>query len=409
MNKASTKKHTKPELPSWPIWGKEETESVLGVLRSGRWWAGAPAAHAGENVWEFQKEFAAFQESKHCVAISNGTAAIEIALTGLGIGLGDEVIIPDYTFVASASAVIAVNAIPIFCDIDPETFVMDVPKVETLISERTRAVVAVHLGGNPVDMELLCNIAAKHRLAVVEDCAHAAGSRFRSRRVGNWGDAGTFSFQASKILTAGEGGAIVCNDEQLVRQMYSLSDCGRHTGAYFYEHYRHGSNYRMSEFNAAVLRAQLKRFPEQHRIRNANARYLAERLNAVPGIRVMKPTPGTEEIGYYVYPFLFDPAEFSGITNEEFRRGLDKAGIPTVDCYPPLHRLICFRERNLRKGIDYSRANWGGRLSDDSRFPVVSDVYARSIQLPHELLLADQQYLDRVSSAIEELRIEKKP
>jgi len=327
---------------------------------------------------------------------------------GLGAGLGDEVIVPDYTFVASASAVIAVNAVPIFCDIDPETFVMDVPKLEPLISERTRAIIAVHLGGNPVDMELLCSIAAKHRLAVVEDCAHAHGSRYKGRRVGNWGDAGTFSFQASKIITAGEGGVIVCNDDELAKRIYSLSDCGRHIGEYFYEHYGYGGNCRMSEFNAAVLRTQLRRFPEQHRIRNENARYLADKLNAVRGIRVMKPTVGTEEIGYYVYPFLFEPSEFSGITKEEFRHRLVKAGIPTVDCYPPLHRLICFREKNLRKGIDYSRANWGGRLSEDSLFPVVVDVYSRSIELPHEVLLADPKHLDYVASVIRNLQLEEK-
>ena len=122
----------------------------------------------------------------------------------------------------------------------------------------------------------------------------------------------------------------------------------------------------------------------------------------------MKPTVGTEEIGYYVYPFLFEPSEFSGITKEEFRHRLVKAGIPTVDCYPPLHRLICFREKNLRKGIDYSRANWGGRLSEDSLFPVVVDVYSRSIELPHEVLLADPKHLDYVASVIRNLQLEEK-
>lgn len=400
MSKAPSGKENRPEFPGWPVWNEEDVESVSRVVRSGQWWAGAPGAHAGENVWAFQQEFAAFQESRHCIAVANGTAAIEVALTALGVGLGDEVIVPDYTFVASASAVIAANAVPILCDIDPRTFVLDVSRLETLISDRTRGIVAVHLGGNPVDMEHLCGVAEKHGLAVVEDCSHAQGSRFRGKRVGNWGDAGTFSFQASKILTSGEGGAIVCNDDELARQLYSISDCGRHAGEYFYEHFQHGGNYRMSELNAAVLRAQLRRFPEQHRLRNANARHLTGKLNAIGGIRVMEPTPGTEELGYYVYPFQFDPAEFSGITREEFRSRLTAAGIPTVDCYPPLHRLICFRQRNMRKGVDYSRANWGGPLSEDSRFPVVSDVYSRSIELPHEVLLAQKRQLDYIASVI---------
>jgi dTDP-4-amino-4,6-dideoxygalactose transaminase len=406
MRGAPAEKKGKAKFPDWPIWSRDDLDCVEGVIRSGNWWAGAPSAHAGKNVWAFQKEFASFQESKHCLAVCNGTVAIEVALMGLGIGLGDEVIVSDYTFVASASAVIATNAVPIFCDIDPETFVMDVDKLENLISERTRAIVAVHLGGNPVDMERLCSIAAKHDLSIVEDCAHAHGSRFKGRRVGNWGDAGTFSFQASKIMTAGEGGAIVCNDDELAKRIYSLSDCGRHIGDYFYEHYEYGSNYRMSELQAAVLRIQLKRFPEQHRIRNENARYLTRKLNNIRGIQVMKPTAGTEELGYYVYPFVFDPDEFSGITKEEFSRRLKSAGIPTVDCYPPLHRLICFREQSLRKGIDYSRANWGRQASGDSSFPVVVDVYTRSIQLPQEVLLGETRHLDHIASVIQEIQSE---
>jgi dTDP-4-amino-4,6-dideoxygalactose transaminase len=255
-------------------------------------------------------------------------------------------------------------------------------------------------------MDRLCSIAAKHNLSIVEDCAHAHGSRFKGRRVGNWGNAGTFSFQASKIITAGEGGAIVCNDDELAKRMYGLSDCGRHIGDYFYEHYEYGSSYRLSEFHAAVLRMQLKRFPEQHRIRNENARYLTRKLNNIRGIQVMKPTAGTEQLGYYVYPFVFDPDEFSGITKEEFSRRLKSAGIPTFDCYPPLHRLICFREQNLRKGIDYSHANWGPQASADSSFPVVVDVYRRSIQLPHEVLLGEKRHLDSIVSAIQKIQSE---
>ena len=222
-----------PTFHQWPVWDKEEIESVGGVLTSGNWWCGAPEDQAGKNVWSFQKEFAAFQESKHCIAVSNGTVALEAVMLALDIGLGDEVIVSDYTFVASASAVIATNAVPIFCDIDPETLVMDVERAASLITPRTRAIIAVHLGGNPVDMEGVCTLASDHGLKIIEDCAHAQGSRYRGKRVGNWGDAGTFSFQASKVLTAGEGGAIICNDDDLADRIYSVTDCGRRKGDYF--------------------------------------------------------------------------------------------------------------------------------------------------------------------------------
>jgi dTDP-4-amino-4,6-dideoxygalactose transaminase len=392
-----------PDFPGWPLWDNEDRQALTEVVESGRWWCGAPEERVGPNVWEFEKEFASFQESKHCIAVSNGTVAIETALLALGVGMGDEVIVSDYTFVASASAIVAVNAVPIFCDIDPRTLVMDVGAFEKLIGPRTKAVVAVHLAGNPVDMDRLIDIASAHGLRVVEDCAHAQGSRLHGRRVGNWGHAGTFSFQASKVLTAGEGGAIVCNDGDLAEKMYAVSDCGRKSGDYFYTHHTYGSNYRLPELSAGLLRSQLKKFPAQHALRNENARYLTEHLNAVDGINVMNPTHGTDELGYYIYPFLFDPTRFGGIDKGVFEKRLHESGIPTDDCYPPLHRLGCFKNVRLRKGIDYSLANWGEEKSDDRYFPVVCAVYDRSIQLPHQLLLAEREKLDAIVNRVEEL------
>ncbi|MHA1273566.1 MAG: DegT/DnrJ/EryC1/StrS family aminotransferase [Promethearchaeota archaeon] len=396
----------KKNFQTWPIYDEEEIKALENVIRSGQWWIGAPAVHKGENVWKFQEEFAKFQEAKYCVACINGTVAIELALMALGVGLGDEVIVSDYTFVASASAVIATNAVPIFCDIDPETLVMNVNKVEELITERTKAIIPVHLGGNPVEMDKLMEIAEKYDLKVVEDCAHAHGSRYKGKRVGNWGDAGTFSFQASKVLTAGEGGAIICNNEELADLIYSIGDCGRDKGDYFYAHHRYGTNYRMTEYQGAVLRAQLKKFPKQHELRNKNAKYFSEKLNAIDGIRVMKPTPGTQELGWYVFPIVFEPDKFNGLTKEEFYKKLNDNGIPTDDCYPPLHTLGCFKNINLKKGIDYSNANWGGEKSNDKNFPVVSDIYSRSVEFPQEMLLSEKEKLDWVVEFINSIKHE---
>jgi dTDP-4-amino-4,6-dideoxygalactose transaminase len=399
----SFKQDAKKQFPEWPVYDNLEIEALANVIKSGKWWAGAPGVHQGENVWRFQEEFAEFQGAKHCIAVFNGTVAIEVPLLALGIGLGDEVIVSDYTFVASASAVVATNAVPVFCDINPETFVMDVNKVEELITERTKAIVPVHLGGNPVEMDKLMEIANQHDLMVVEDCAHAHGSKYKGKYVGNWGNAGTFSYQASKVLTAGEGGAIITNDDELADLIYSISDCGRKKGEYFYSHYIYGTNYRMSEYQAAILLEQIKRFPAQHKLRNINAQYFMEKLNAIDGIRVMKPTPGTEELGYYVYPLVFEPAKFRGITKLEFKKKLNRNGIPTDDCYPPLHGLDCFKNIELRKGIDYSNANWGSEKSNDKNFPIVSDIYSRSIEFPHEMLLASKDKLDFVVEFIKSL------
>jgi dTDP-4-amino-4,6-dideoxygalactose transaminase len=389
----------KPAFARWPVWGEAELEAVRHVVESGQWWCGAPEDRAGDQVWAFQDEFAAFQEARHCIAVSNGTVALEAVLAAFGVGLGDEVIISDYTFFATASSVLATGAVPVFCDIDPETLVMDVDRVSDLITSRTRAVIAVHLGGNPVEMDRLCTLAAEHGLKVLEDCAHAHGSRYRGKRVGTWGDAGTFSFQASKVLTAGEGGAIICNDGELADRIYSITDCGRKRGDYFYAHHEYGSNFRMPELSAALLRVQLGKFPEQHGLRNDNARYLADRLNGITGISVMKPTPGTDEIGYYLFPFLFEHDRFEGIGKEGFVKKLHEAGIPTDDCYPPLHTLSCFIEGRLRNGIDYGGFVWG----EDKDFPVVSDVFGRSVQLPHQVLLSVRKQLDYIADTVEGL------
>ncbi|TXT56374.1 MAG: Glutamine--scyllo-inositol transaminase [Promethearchaeota archaeon] len=400
----SFEQEAKENFPDWPIYDEDEINVLKKVIQSKKWWAGSPGVHQGENVWAFQDEFSNLQEAEYCIAVFNGTVAIESALLALGIGLGDEVIVSDYTFVASASAVVATNAVPIFCDIDPNTLVMNVNLIEDLITERTKAIIPVHLAGNPVDMEKLMDIARKYNLKVIEDSSHAQGSRYKGKRLGNWGDAGTFSFQASKVLTAGEGGAIITNDESLADLIYSISDCGRVKNEYFYKHVRYGTNYRMSEFQAAVLRAQMKKFPEQHKLRNKNAKYLMQKLNSIEGIQVMLPTPGTEELGWYIYPIIFEPQEFGGISKQQFYKKLNENGIPTDDCYPPLHSLSCFKEVNLRPGIDYSNANWGGEKSDDTNFPVVSDIYSRSIEFPHEILLASEEKLDSIVEFISSLK-----
>jgi dTDP-4-amino-4,6-dideoxygalactose transaminase len=400
----SFKQEARKFYPKWPIYDEKEINALAEVIKSGEWWCGAPGAHQGNNVWAFQEEFAQLQGSEYCVAVCNGTVAIEASLMALDVGLGDEVIVSDYTFVASASAVIATNAVPIFCDINPDTLVMDVDKVEELVTERTKAIIPVHLGGNPVDMDHLMGIASNYHLNVVEDCAHAHGSVFKGKKVGNWGDAGTFSFQASKVITSGEGGAIICNNSELADKIYSYIDCGRKKNEYFYKHLSYGTNYRMTECQAAVLRIQMQKFSKQHKLRNQNAEYLMTELNKISGIRTMKPTPGTTNLGWYVFPLVFDPMEFGDLTKSKFYNILNDSGIPTDDCYPPLHSLGCFKNINLKKGIDYSKANWGGERSDDKHFPIVSDVYSRSIEFPQEMLLAPREKLNKVIEFIKSLK-----
>ncbi|TFG19826.1 MAG: DegT/DnrJ/EryC1/StrS family aminotransferase [Promethearchaeota archaeon] len=391
-------------IPHWPQWDKEDVNIVKEVLESGKWWAGSPTGHSGENFWLFQKEFADFCEVRHAFAVTNGTHALEIALLVLDIGMGDEVIVPDMTFFASASSVISTNAVPIFAEIREDTFNIDENKIESLITERTKAIIVVHLGGMPAEMDVICEIAKKHNLGVIEDCAHSHGSRYKGKRLGTWGDIGTFSFQASKVLTSGEGGAVITNDDELAEKIYSIIDCGRKEGKHSYDHYNYGSNYRLSELNAALLRSQLKKFPVQHIKRNENARYLLQKLNEIDGIACQKRDEAVQECANYVFPFKFNPEKFGEMSVTEFYTYLNSMGIPSDDSYPPLHGLKCFKQMYLRKGIDYSNANWGGIKSNNNNFPVTSLVSSQLVELPQEVLLADKTLMDYIVKVIRELR-----
>ncbi len=392
------------EFQKWPIWDKEDVDAVKKVVESGKWWCGAPEDHAGEEVWKFNEEFAEFQEVKHAWACTNGTHALEIALRALDIGKGDEVIVSDWTFYATGSSVASIGAVPIFCDIHPETFLMDPTNLEGLITDRTKAIIPVHLGGMPCEMDTIMKIAEKHGLSVIEDCAHAHGSKYKGKTVGTWGDCGTFSFQASKVLTAGEGGAIVTEDDDLSLKIYQVLDSGRLPGEWFYDHFVYGSDYRLGELNAALLRTQLKKYPEQLKMRNKQAKYLNEKLAELEGIRPQKRSEGVESCGQYVYPVYFEEAEFGGIEYGKMYEELEKAGIPTDATYPPLHTLDCFRDVKLLPNVDYSNANWGGKKSSPENFPVIEDVHKHSFELDQTVFLSEKKALDYIVEVLEKIK-----
>ncbi|MGZ9234620.1 MAG: DegT/DnrJ/EryC1/StrS family aminotransferase, partial [Anaerolineales bacterium] len=191
-------------FPAWPQYDQNEEKALMEVLHSGVWWR-----TPGTKTLQFEQDFAKYHQVDYGVACTNGTAAIEIAMAAIGVGLGDEVIVPDFTFVATASAVLSVGALPVMVDVDPDTFNINSDLVEKAITPRTKAIICVHVGGMPCDMDRLQEIAKKHNILLVEDCAHAHGSEWKGQKVGSMGACGTFSFQASKLMTAGEGGIIV--------------------------------------------------------------------------------------------------------------------------------------------------------------------------------------------------------
>jgi dTDP-4-amino-4,6-dideoxygalactose transaminase len=385
------------DYPSWPVWDDGERSRLLGVLDAGGWWQGNGTVAA-----TFARNFAEFQGARFGMAMTNGTHTIEAALVACDVGEGDEVIVPGMTFVASASAVLAVNAAPVLVDVDPESLCIDVAAAEAAITERTKAIVAVHVAGCAADLDALTDLCRRRGLRLIEDCAHAHGTTWRGRGVGSWGDAGSFSMQRSKLMTAGEGGVLICNDEAIRDAAWAYADCGRVAGEWFYHHATVGTNLRMTEWQGAVLQAQLERFPEQNRTRNDNAVALNAALAEIPGIRPQRRDPRMESQGNYCFVFHYDAREFAGLPLREFERALGAEGIPMGVSYPSLSDLSVFRDerfgprlRSSAPAIDYRHLH----------LPNAEAAAASTVWLQHRLLLAGREDVLDVARAVEKLRV----
>ena len=313
---------------SWPIWDEREEKALLETLHSGIWWRGGRKGPATTQVARFEDEFAAFQGAKHCVAVTNGTQAIECALKALGVGPGDQVLVPALTFVASGTAIALVGATPVFVDVDPETYNIDPDAMEAAATPATKAAVVVHNGGYPADMDRIMDLAQRRGLKIVEDSAHAHASQWRGKGAGCIGDFGTFSFQMGKTLTAGEGGAVLTNDDTLAVLAGSYHQIGRMPGRPFYEFHRLASNLRMTEWQGAILRPQLQRLQEQTETRERNIRYLAEGLREIPGLDPIDRDPRVTRWGFYYWNFHYRRDQFDDVPRDTFIQAAAAEGVP---------------------------------------------------------------------------------
>jgi dTDP-4-amino-4,6-dideoxygalactose transaminase len=391
------KTKSKP-FPLWPQFDDKERRALNEVLESRVWWR-----TPGTKTLEFEKDFARFHGARHGVAVTNGTAALEVAIAALGIGQGDEVILPNFTFVATASAVLFANALPVLVDVDPETYCIDTNLAEAAITPRTKAIIAVHMGGHPADLDGLKEICQRHKLALVEDSSHAHASEWRGQRIGTFGVAGTFSFQSSKLMTAGEGGIIISNDDNFERQARSVHDCGRMPGEWFYSHYIYGSNYRLSEWQGAVLSAQLSRLDEQTRLRHQNARVLDRELKKIPGLTPQKLDERCTRNGQYAYIFHVDKKHFAGISTERFIEAMNAEGIPNQASYPPLHELHMFRNGEYRKCLAGTQAKEEHAFLKHS-FPNTQRAAWETVWIPQFALLGDEQDIHEIVSAFQKIQ-----
>lgn len=341
---------TRP-FTSWPIFGKEEEKRLLRVLRSGKW-----GRLHGQEVATFEKRFAEMHDCKHAIAVCNGTVSLRIALLAAGIEADDEVIIPPYTFVSTATAVIEANAIPVFADIDLETFNLDPAAVRRAITPCTRAIIPVHFAGQIADMRALKKIAREHNLIIIEDAAHAHGARFQNHPAGSLGHFGSFSFQSSKNLTSGEGGIITTDSDTFAEACRSIHSCGRVEGGLWYEHHCIAGNYRLTEFQGAVLNAQLNRLEKQTKARDQNGQCLAARLSDIPGLYPQKRLPQITRHSYHLFMMRLDPAKF-GAPRSAVLKALQAEGIPCSAGYGyPLPQQPLFKNKAFGPYLPKSRA-----------------------------------------------------
>ncbi|MGV8095449.1 MAG: DegT/DnrJ/EryC1/StrS family aminotransferase [Mangrovibacterium sp.] len=391
--------------PEWPVWNSEtDEELVLKVLRSGVW------SRAGM-VTQFEKKWAETIGAKRCLAVVNGTNALIAALVNLGIGGGDEVLVPPYTFIATVIAILQTGAMPVFVDIDPETFQIDADKIEAKITPRTKAILPVHIYGLPADMIRIMEIAGKHDLVVVEDACQAWLAEIDHKKVGTFGNAGCFSFQNSKNLPIGEGGAIVSDNEAFMDRCYSYHNYGNPYGAMIGELSSGtviaGTKLRMAEYQAAIGLAQLKRLEEQTAKRTENAEYLKSQIKGIPGILPYKLNPKVTRAAFHIFPIRYKKEEFKGLPRDRFLKALQAEGIPCHAGYRPLNKMPyledAFNTKNFKLMYPKEMLHYG-KYMERNQCPATDQLCEETVLFGQNMLLTGKSDMDDIASAIEKVK-----
>ncbi|MCM4167434.1 L-glutamine:2-deoxy-scyllo-inosose aminotransferase [Arenibacter antarcticus] len=404
---------TKNPWPKWPVWGQEEEVALIEVLHSGVW------SYNGPKETEFNRLFAEYTGVKHAICTVNGTITLQIALEALGIGVGDEVIVPGLTWQATAATVIDVNATPILVDVSEDTWCIDPKEIEKAITPKTKAIIPVHLYGAFADMDAVMAIAKKHNLYVIEDCAHKHGGEWNGKKAGSIGDIGSFSYQLSKHLTAGEGGSVTTNNSELADKLDALRNCGRRPEAATLEGVDKGAgdygdddgnfiqsgNLRITEFQAAILIEGLKRLPAQNANRDANGEYLNALLSEIPGVSAIARDKRETKKAYFNFAFRYHKNDFKGLSIEKFRSALEaELGIVVDASYEPLNNCSLYVPHTKPSRHKLNDAYW--KAIDPKRFslPVCERIFQEeSVCMHHKLLMGTKADMDLVALAIEKI------
>ena len=388
-------------FPAWPVIDDREQSALLEVLRGRKWYRGD-----GQTVSRFEEAYARLTGARHCIATANGTSALYASLAGLDVAPGDEVILPPYTFVATLNVVFLQYALPVFVDSDPETLQMDARRLEGALSERTAVIVPVHLGGNACDLDAILDVSRRRKVPVLEDACQAHLSEWRGRKLGTLGAAGCFSFQASKNLNSGEGGAILTNDDALAERCWAFHDNARaRRGRPAPPLGGRGANLRLTEFQAGLLLAQMTRLEEQSRVREENARYLTQQLREVPGILPARMHEGCTRNAYHLYMFRYQPEPFAGLPRARFLEALRAEGVPCSPGYTPLNRQPFVAATLASRAYQrlYPKqvlAGWEER----SRCPANDGLCEEAVWLTQTMLLGPRQDMDDIAAAVRKIQ-----
>lgn len=383
----------------WPVYTEGEKCALEDVLTN-RNWGGQP--FPGKHGDAFAKKFAEFHTAKYAQCVNTGTVAIQAALKAIGIEPGDEVLVPAYTWEGTVGPILLVNAVPVFVDVEPETYCIDARLIEEAITPKTRAILPVHLGMRFADLDVIMTIAQKRNLKVVEDCAHVHGGMWRGKGAGSVGDLGAFSFQSSKLMTCGEGGAVITNNLEYFERVQSYINTGRASVTDKFKHRMIGFNYRLGEFQAAVLGPQLDRLPKQQQIRQANIEYFEARVRTTRGLGFLKAEPRITRTAPYSYVLKYFADQAKDIPRAAFVAALQSEGIPCDGLfYEPVYRSSLFPV----KASEFPALSWGRPepldLRTMYRCPASERAaYQEAVWFPHYLFLGDKKEIDTIVDAI---------
>jgi perosamine synthetase len=387
-------------FPSWPVVDEREEKALSNVLHSGKWFR-----LDGQTVDRFEEAYARLTGARHCIATANGTSALYASLAGLDVAPGDEVILPPYTFIATLNVVFLQYALPIFVDSDPETFQMDARKLEAAITGRTSVIMPVHLGGNACDLDAILEIAGRKKVPVLEDACQAHLGEWRGRKLGTLGAAGCFSFQASKNLNSGEGGAILTSDDALYDRCWAFHDnCRGRRGRPAPPLGGRGANLRLTEFQAGLLLAQMTRLEEQSKTREENARHLTQRLREIPGILPERMYEGCTRNAYHLYMFRYQAESFAGLPRERFLKALSAEGVPCSPGYAPMNREKYVSATLASRAYQriYPKevlAGWAER----NHCPANDRLCEEAVWFTQTMLLGPRQDMDDIANAVRKI------